>query len=51
MKKYEITYISKTDGDCCSVWCNANSPEEAADYVMSEYWDVEEIISISRCKD
>lgn len=51
MNKYEITYTSTTDHNCCSVWCYANSPEQAADYVMSEYWDVEEIISISRCKD
>lgn len=48
MNTYYITYTSSQDHDCCTVWCDANSPEEAADYVMSEYWDVEEIVSIRR---
>ena len=47
MKTYFITYRTSTDHDSCTVWCNADSPSEAADYVLSEYWDVEEIISIS----
>lgn len=47
MNKYYVTYTSSTDHDCTTVWCNADTPEKAADYVMTD-WDVEDIISISR---
>ena len=47
MKTYYITYISKTDHDCCTVWTKANSREEAKSDVLSEYWDIEEIIEIT----
>lgn len=50
MKKYKITYISKTDDDCCSVWCYANSKQDAIDNTKREYWDVKEIISVSEIK-
>ena len=46
MKTYYITYISKTDGDCCTVWTEAMSREDAVDNIESEYWDVDEIIGI-----
>ena len=50
MKKYKITYISKTDDDCCSVWCYANSKPDAINNTKREYWDVKEIISVSEIK-
>lgn len=50
MKKYEITYISKTDNDCCSVWTYANSKQAAIEDTKSEYWDIKEIISVSEIK-
>lgn len=43
--RYYITYTSSTDGDCCSVWTDANSTREAIENVRSEYWDVKEIIT------
>lgn len=46
MKTYYITYISKTDGDCCTVWTEAMSMEDAIDEVMHDYWDVKEIIEV-----
>ena len=46
MKTYYIDYISSTDHDVCHVWCEAESKEQARSYVKSEYWDVEEIISV-----
>lgn len=45
MKTYYITYISAADGESCTVWTEANSKEEAIDNIMSEYWDVDEIVS------
>ena len=46
MKTYYITYRSSTDGDCCAVWTNANSKDEAIDDVKSEYWDIETILEV-----
>lgn len=46
--KYKITYISSNDDDCCSVWTEASSPEEAKSYVRSEYWDIKEIIEVRK---
>ena len=46
MKTYYITYISKIDGDCCTVWTEAMSKEDAIDEVMHDYWDVKEIIEV-----
>lgn len=50
MKKYKVTYISKTDNDCCSVWCYANSKRDAIEETKQEYWDVKEIIEASVIK-
>ena len=47
MKTYYIDYISSSDHDCCTVWTEARSKEEAIEDVKSEYWDIEEIIEIS----
>ncbi len=46
MKTYYIDYISSSDHDVCHVWCEANSADEARSEVESEYWDIEEIISV-----
>ena len=46
MKKYIIYYESTTDGDCCSVWCYANSKEDAIRDTKDEYWDVAQILSV-----
>lgn len=50
MPRYKVTYISKTDDDCCSVWTEADSPEEAKQEVFREYWDVKEIIMCEKMK-
>lgn len=50
MKKFKVTYISKSDDDCCSVWCYANSKREAIEDTKQEYWDVKEIIEVSEIK-
>ena len=47
MKTYYVTYISKTDGDCCTVWTEAMSKQDAIDNIKCEYWDVKEIINVS----
>lgn len=49
MKRYKITYRA-TDDDCCSVWTEADSVEEAKQNVLREYWDVKEIIMCSEMK-
>lgn len=46
MKKYYVTYRSSTDHDCCTVWTNAHSKQDAINDVKSEYWDVESIIDV-----
>lgn len=46
--KYKVTYESSQDHDCCSVWTEARNKQEAIENVKSEYWDVEEIISVGK---
>ncbi len=46
MKKYIITYISSMDGDCCKVWTEAESANDAITDTKREYWDVDRIISV-----
>lgn len=48
--KYKVTYKSSEDGDCCSVWTEASDPQQAASNVRDEYWDCEEIISVSKLR-
>lgn len=45
---YKVTYILSQDDDCCSVWSDAKTKQEAIDEVNSEYWDVKEIISVTK---
>ena len=46
MNRYHVCYKSKINGDCCTVWTEARSKEEAAEIIQHEYWDVEYIIEI-----
>lgn len=46
MKDYRITYVTN-EGDSCKVWLSAESKEEAESEARQEYWDIEEIISVS----
>ncbi len=43
MKKWIICYEDK-HGDTSKVWTSAETEEDAIDYIMSEYWDIDEII-------
>lgn len=45
MKTYYIDYMDKS-GDLCHIWVNASNKAEAESEARSEYWDIEEIISI-----
>lgn len=47
MNKYYIDYISKDD-DYCHIWVMANSKEEAEQNARQEYWDIKEIVNISK---
>ena len=49
-RKYIVQYTTK-DGDFCSVWVIASDAADAKDQVYGEYWDVNEIISITPTKD
>ena len=51
MARYKVSYISTMDGDCCSVWVEANSKEDAKDEVLYEHWDVEEIIGVTKMNE
>lgn len=46
MKKYHVIYESSIDHDCCTVWTEANSKEDAINDVMFDYWDVDSIIEV-----
>ena len=46
MKTYYVTYKTNTDGDISTVWCEAESPQDAASQVRDDYWDCDEIISV-----
>lgn len=50
MARYKVTYIAKGDDDCCNVWTEADSPQEAKQNILSEYWDVKEIIICEKMK-
>ena len=46
MKRYYVVYKSSSDHDCCTVWTEARSKEDAIDNVRGEYWDIESIIDV-----
>lgn len=48
MKKFKIRYIPTYDReDMCSVWVYARNREDAKIVARSEYWDIEDIISVN----
>lgn len=48
MATFKVTYRSSQDGDCCSVWTEADHAKEAARNVQDDYWDVQEILLIQQ---
>lgn len=42
MKKY-LVYFTTISGDYDKEWCHANSPEEAAEIIQEEHWNIERI--------
>ena len=42
MKKY-VVYFTTKSGDYDKEWCSANSPEEAAQIIESEHWNIASI--------
>lgn len=45
MKKYLVRFTTKS-GDYDKEWCYANSEQEAADNIMDEHWNIQEIDSV-----
>lgn len=45
--KFYIDYIDKS-GDYSKVWVSADSKEDAIREAKSEYWDIQEIISVRK---
>lgn len=43
--KWYVDYMDK-GGDLCHVWVEADSKDDAISQVRSEYWDIDEIISV-----
>ena len=47
MDKYIVKYTDKR-GDLSSVWVYANSVEEAKQNAKNEYWDIVDIVMVSK---
>ena len=47
MNKYYITYLTK-DRDKSTVWCRADTVEEAEKHVRNEYHDILKILYINK---
>ena len=48
MKKFSVRYIPTYDhDDVCHVWVYARNREDAKNVARSEYWDIEDIISVN----
>ena len=45
MKKYLVRFTTES-GDYDKEWCYANSEQEAADNIMDEHWNIQEIDSV-----
>ena len=43
--KYYVDYMDK-GGDLVHIWTFADSKEDAINQVRSEYWDIDEIVSV-----
>ena len=48
MNRYIVTYTSSEDGKQHYAETEARTTEDAEENVISEYWDVEEIISVMK---
>lgn len=46
MKKYLVRFITTSD-DYDKEWCHANSPEEAAETIKREHWNIKRITDVS----
>ena len=47
MNKY-IVYFTTKDGDYDKEWCYADSPEEAADEIRHDHWDIASIDMVEK---
>lgn len=47
MNKY-VVYFTTTDGDYDKEWCYADSPEEAADEILHDHWDIAHIDMVEK---
>lgn len=47
MDKYIVKYTDKS-GDLSSVWVYANSKEDAKAQARNEYWDIADIVMVSK---
>ena len=47
MDKYVVKYTDKS-GDLSSVWVYASSKEEAKQNAENEYWDVNDIVMVTK---
>jgi hypothetical protein len=47
MDKYMVKYTDKS-GDLSSVWVYAGSKEEAKQNAKNEYWDIVDIVMVSK---
>ena len=46
MSKYLVYYTMVGGNDYDKEWCYANSPEEAAETIKREHWDIESIDNV-----
>ena len=47
--RYKVTYIPTYDPeDICKIWVEASSKDEAIREAKSEYWDIKDIISVTK---
>ncbi len=49
MKKYLVRFTTK-DGDYDKEWTYANNPEEAADIIEHEHWNIAHIDDVEEMK-
>ena len=44
----QIVYFTTTDGDYDKEWCYADSPEEAADEIKHDHWNIASIDMVEK---
>lgn len=47
MAKYTIRYTTN-DGDLCGCWVEADSKDDAIAQAYDEYWDIQDIITVTK---